>query len=319
MGFLLRTVILTHGDTDGVCSGAMALKAFPGAILHFSKPVGLLEDLSIANEGDRVIICDIAINEIHCEELVGRLERLSEEGEVFYIDHHPPPRRISRIPGKVSYSDPDACASEMTYYTFRDLIPEDMDLVAIFGAVGDYADRTPGIRRLMDRWDERLAYMESGILSQAVIMLGRNYDAKRRVIRELVEMHIPSTVDWMLELALKQCRVDLELREEVKRKLIVLENLAYVVNPHGPLGKAASFAAAFGHRKVGVAVEIIKRRGKMLADMSIRALEDLDLNDLVRELTPKLGGEGGGHSRAAGARLPEETFKEFLRYLDSSL
>ncbi len=315
----MRTVILTHGDTDGVCSGAIALKAFPDAVLYFSKPVGLLEDLSIAEQGDRVIICDIAIDEVRCEELIDRLERLNEEGEVFYIDHHPPPKRISKMPGEVSYSDPNACASEMAYYTFRDLVPEDADLISIFGAVGDYADRTPGIRRLMNRWDERLAYMESGILSQAVIMLGRNYDAKRKVIKELIEMRLPSTVDWMLKLALRQCRVDLELREEVKRKLIVLKNLAYVVNPHGPLGKAASFAAAFGHRKVGVAVEIVRRRGKMLADMSIRALEDLNLNDLIRELAPKLGGAGGGHSRAAGARLPEETLQEFLHSLNFSL
>ncbi|MBC7130724.1 DHH family phosphoesterase [Candidatus Bathyarchaeota archaeon] len=64
---------------------------------------------------------------------------------------------------------------------------------------------------------------------------------------------------------------------------------------------------------VGIAGET---RGKMI-DMSIRTCnEKIDLNKILRRITPKLGGSGGGHPQAAGARIPEEKFNEFVKELN---
>jgi len=67
-----KTLILTHGDSDGICSGAIAKSAYPEAY---------------------IIICDMAIEERHYSELHSTLEEFAEECNLYYIDHHPLPER----------------------------------------------------------------------------------------------------------------------------------------------------------------------------------------------------------------------------------
>jgi len=55
--------ILCHGDTDGLCSAAIARAVFPVAEVRFTRPVNLLRDLLETEPGSTVIILDIAINE----------------------------------------------------------------------------------------------------------------------------------------------------------------------------------------------------------------------------------------------------------------
>ena len=40
-----KTLILTHGDSDGICSGAIAKTAYPDAYVYFTNPVSLLDEL----------------------------------------------------------------------------------------------------------------------------------------------------------------------------------------------------------------------------------------------------------------------------------
>jgi RecJ-like exonuclease len=57
-----------------------------------------------------------------------------------------------------------------------------------------------------------------------------------------------------------------------------------------------------------------------MIDMSLRTVEErIDLNDILRRITPKLGGSGGGHPQAAGARVPKENFQALIRELNKSL
>jgi RecJ-like exonuclease len=58
----MSTLILTHGDCDGLCSGAIALAAHRGAKVVFTNPIGLPDDLKGSEDYDRVIVCDVAID-----------------------------------------------------------------------------------------------------------------------------------------------------------------------------------------------------------------------------------------------------------------
>jgi len=98
----LKTVILVHGDNDGVVSGALAYKFF--TIKHenqpievfFSHPAGLHVDLrEFAKPGDTIFIADIALSELHLEELMRLFKMYSDKGELMYIDHHPEPFTLS--------------------------------------------------------------------------------------------------------------------------------------------------------------------------------------------------------------------------------
>lgn len=97
---------MTHGDTDSICSGALALAANPGASVFFTSPASVLEDLAPAANYDRVVICDVALNISMADEVKDALDRISAGREVVYIDHHPLPDGFS-APWLVH--DTDAC------------------------------------------------------------------------------------------------------------------------------------------------------------------------------------------------------------------
>ena len=112
--------IFAHGDSDGICSWAIALAARPKSHVFFSHPFGLLEDLGRVNLGDDIVICDIA----YCQEplcnIIGRLRELAKAGSLTYIDHHPLPETIgpSDLPGKVVHGLGE-CTSELAFREFR--------------------------------------------------------------------------------------------------------------------------------------------------------------------------------------------------------
>lgn len=98
--------IFTHGDTDGLCAGAVALAANPEAQIFFSNPYRLMEDLNLARRYDIVIVCDISLPENLLTQTLDRFLEISEKGSLTYIDHNPPPETVLKddIPRKVVYS-----------------------------------------------------------------------------------------------------------------------------------------------------------------------------------------------------------------------
>ncbi len=70
-------------------------------------------------------------------------------------------------------------------------------------------------------------------------------------------------------------------------------------------------------RSVGVAAEY--RSHKDIYDMSLRSRGNVDLNKLLRVISLKHGGTGGGHASAAGARVPSASFEAFLHDLDIAI
>lgn len=309
--------IFTHGDGDGLCAGAIALAADMNAKVFFTHPYGLLEDLGNVNENDRVIICDIALSENRLEALMEKFSEIADGGGLTYIDHHPLPDSLSirDIPGKVVHR-PDASASELAYWLFRDQLSHGIDRLAIIGAVSDFMDGTSLIHSLLCNWDKRTVYFETGVLVQGIEGRKRDYDFKRQLIAHLATGGTPSGYEGLV----KAATVNTEREEEVVRDLekhIRFEGgIAYVINYPFSLGKTATYARAIAQAAVGIAGE---GRGKMI-DMSLRTCRrDLDLNRMLRKIAPKLGGSGGGHLQAAGARIPEERFAEFIKELKSSI
>src|SRR5665647_838405 len=104
-----KTLILTHGDSDGICSGAIAKTAYPDAYVYFTSPVNLLDKLSLIEDVETLIICDIALDERHCSRLYPLLNEFAEKCNLYYIDHHPLPNNY----GKEDwfYHDIEACST----------------------------------------------------------------------------------------------------------------------------------------------------------------------------------------------------------------
>ncbi|MBN2111333.1 MAG: DHH family phosphoesterase [Methanosarcinaceae archaeon] len=311
-----ESLILTHGDSDGVCSGAIAKSAYPDSDLYFTSPVGILDELKLADGYRNIIICDIAVDERASNKLYQRLTELSEISQISYIDHHPLPGDWQDV--EWLHNDLDVCASELTYKVFEKRLNRDMRRVAIYGAIGDYYDNTPSVRQWLHDWDKRSLFYQAGTLIQALIYMGRNYDFKRKLLIPLSNDVIPSEIPDVAQFAKEGSHLEERLRIRVKKQVRALHNLAYVIDPKGYMSKSAIYAAAYGRRSVGIAAEY--RYKKQAYDMSLRSRNDgADLNRMLRKIAPKHGGTGGGHASAAGARVPREAFMEFLHELDDAI
>ncbi|MDH5806938.1 MAG: DHHA1 domain-containing protein [Candidatus Methanomethylicaceae archaeon] len=299
--------ILTHGDCDGICSAAIALSIFRNAKIFFTHPVGLHEDLKHV-DGD-VLILDIAISSKKIDEILKEFKRIYENGhKIIYIDHHPIPNNFIMNYGELIHSL-TSCTSELTYIKFENFLDQDISRVAIYGAIGDYLDETYNIKRLLRLWDKRHLYLESGILIAAIESIGRNYDLKREIVKYLSEKNLPSKNSELVNRALEEAKKEEEMRKIIKERLKIIEKVAYVIDLNWSLGKTAIYARAMANAIVGIGAE----SRKDFIDMSLRTpFEYIELNKIAMEVAEKLGGSGGGHPKAAGARVPKEKFFEFI-------
>lgn len=312
-------VILTHGDGDGVAAGSLAY-AFVKSMgencnVFFTHPVGIVEDLtSFTKKGDNIVILDIAVDELNKSKLAEILKERSENGRIIYIDHHPMPEDFEFSGGNVEVVHDTCCsASELSYRYFheRGLDPE-YGRVALFGAISDYLDETSWVKRELLRWDKRSIYLEAGIVTQGLEGSRREHDFKRKIIAHLSGNRLPSAMVELVTRALSQAMVDEELRLWVKSNVRTHGNISFVIDPKGSLGRAANYSMVYGKTPVGLAAET---RGELYV-LSLRSSEDVDLNQLLRELSKRLGVHGGGHPHAAGARVKKDLFKIFLDELN---
>lgn len=310
-----RTLILTHGDSDGICSGALAKSAYPDAYVYFTSPVSLLDKLNLIEDVETLIICDIAIEERRCSELYSALRKFAKKCSLYYIDHHPLPESCEKE--KWFYHDTGVCSSELTCRVFEDLLSQEMRRVAIYGAIGDFCDNTPCVKNWVRDWDKRSLYFQAGTLIQAILQKGKDYEFKRSLLEPLSKNVIPSDIPDLLELAREAAINEEKIRLFVKEHVKVLKNSAYIVNTNNSISKAAIYAASYGQREVGIAAECREKKG--VYDLSIRSRGKTDINRILRSVAPKFGGSGGGHPVAAGARIPKDSLESFLRTFDKKI
>ena len=320
---ILKITLLVHGDSDGVVSGALAYKFFMTKYkLHsidvfFSHPAGLHADLKdFAKPGDIVFIADIALSELHLEELIKLFEIYSSKGELIYVDHHPEPIniKVKELPGTIVY-DKCCSTSELTYRFFENQLGFEYSRIALYGAIGDYLDETVWVKETIEKWDKRSIYFEAGVLSQGLEASRKMYDFKRHIVKHLSENRLPSSLSELLVRALIESINEEELRIWVKQNKQSMENIGYVIEPPGSLGRAANYAKTYTGKPVGLAAS--KHRNNYV--MSLRAKRNIDLNRILRIITPKYHGTGGGHPYAAGARIPISYFREFLQTLNTTI
>ncbi|RXA19547.1 DHH family phosphoesterase [Methanosarcina sp. MSH10X1] len=310
-----KTLVLTHGDSDGICSGAIAKTAYPDAYVYFTNPVNLLDKLGLIGDVKNLIICDIAIDERNCSELHAVLNGLAKKCNLYYIDHHPLPESCEKE--SWFYHEPGACSSELTYRLFERRLNRDMRRVAIYGAIGDFCDNTLHVKSWVKDWDKRNLYFQAGTLTQAVLYKGKEYEFKRGLLEPLSKDIVPSSIPQLLELAREAAINEEKIRLFVKENVRALKNCAYIVNTNNSISKAAIYAASYGRRDVGIAAE--HRERKEAYDLSIRSRGEVNIDRILRSVAPKFGGSGGGHPLAAGARIPENSLNAFLRAFDKAL
>ena len=304
--------VFAHGDGDGVCSAAIVKFLYPEAEIWFTKPSSLHTYLKELQPGTPLFILDIAINELHKEEIFKKLAELSGEAEVTYLDHHPLPLQVFKrdVPCNFIHQT-GVSTSELAFHYFSP--PPELDRVALWGAISDYCEETDFVRERLSSYDRRTIYMEAGLLSEA--LSEADFDYKRQVVEALSKGASPVEVPGIFELILRANQKAKEVLEYVRRSVKVEGNLAIVYDlPSSSSGGKAAFNA-LGLTGADVGVCVLRKGEEMDISMRRRAGVNLNLDILLRKVELRFGGSGGGHEGAAGARIPVQNFEGFMETL----
>jgi len=319
--FMSKSVILTHADCDGMCAGAVALSRFPEAEVFFTKPVSFRHDFSGMEAAEKIVICDIAMTRKDLRDIISLFEEKSKEAEIYYFDHHFVPGQVKDSLSRMlkAYVNEEASASELVYRYFQKEIPRERVWPAIYGAIGDYSQHTPFVEERIKNWDARALYFEA-----SAIVLGikdrkfDNYNAKRTIVQTLAAGNNPSDVPGLIASARKVVNAEFDLYEVVKQHAQKSGGVGFVKDLafFGFRGPSALFASTVTNTRIGMAFHT---RGGYL-DVTIRSNDySLPLNTVAEDAGEKVGGSGGGHPHASGARIPLEAFHEFLMEVNRML
>ncbi len=311
----MKTTILTHADCDGMCAGAIALARFPDANVFFTKPVSLYHDLQ-KTEADRIVITDIALTKRDAPNI---LKLFGEKKGILYFDHHIVPKSVKKQEigkrVKVFIHEKDTSSSEMIYKYYQKDIPRERVWIAIYGAIGDYSDDTEFVKERILNWDRRALFFEV-----STIVLGikndefEGYDAKRRIVSTLAKGENPSDVPGLVKSAKEAVNREFDLYEIIKKKAKTYGNIAYVKDlpSFGFRGPSALFAATTREKPLGLYVHTRER----YIDVTMRTRARLKLNEIAEDAAEAVQGSGGGHTEAAGAKIPIGSFNSFLKNLN---
>jgi hypothetical protein len=299
-------------DVDG-CACAGLIKLATHARFRLTDYGGINECLrTIGNQYTLVYLCDLGLKEMNLEEL----ERLRSFAELTYIDHHPlADGLVERLQGmgvEVVHDVRD-CASVLAFNRLHAVLPRDAGLLAAYAAVSDRLENGPLARTLMQRYDRDFVYFEALLLSHALDRAdGRR---KRRIVTSLSRLAAPHQIDDVPRLALEQVERIAVLRTELPARASTHGRIAYVEAKGDALGAIANLLLDVCEAAVGIGYHFDLRRRNV--DLSLRGSErvDVDLGAVTAQLAKSMGGFGGGHPKASGARIPVTRLTDFIQTL----
>jgi RecJ-like exonuclease len=314
----LSSFVISHGDLDGITSGAIGLLAYPGATFYFTRPSQVAQDIyRIAKDmPETLLISDIAVNTMRFDDIMKAIDRLPKQTAVTWIDHHPlPARHKKKLESKINFiHEIGPCAAELVYRQYEKSLPEHAIRLALYGAIGDYADGTPFATSRLEDYDKRTLYLEAGLLVQALQEIDYRNESKD-LVRDLSLGVQPSAMNDIVSHAIKATRIENEVFRFVQTHARKMGQVGYVLDMpiSGYRGKAAKFTAYVTDSQIGISA----KSSEDVVDMSLRTRRsNIDLNKALNTILPEIpDAKGGGHPKAAGASLPLNEFPTFLQQL----
>jgi RecJ-like exonuclease len=286
----IKTLIVSHGDCDGICSAAIAKMKHPHAEVSFGQPFTISEDIRHAIERngtpDLLLLLDIAGS----EQLEAELTQLKDV-EIVFIDHHPSSTQMKEIPNVNSFISTTQSASQLTAGVFE--ISETP--LAKIGAIGDKLLR-------VSRTDPLLA--EAQLISIAMSYKIHDDEFRAFLCRELAKGHMPSIISDVKTRAAKTKKQLAKIIDTAKANMIFESSKTIIIqypydNIDGYAGAVAS-KLAIEKKKVVLLMFRVANQPNMWI-MTARAYRSVDVN--LDEVMKSFN--GGGHKYAAAGRIHE--------------
>ncbi len=308
-----RVLCVSHGtDVDGCVCAALVKCGLHAQFLlvDYGRITECLQ--GIPDRYDIVYLCDLGLTAAQ----VAALDRVRAFAAVRYVDHHPlADDLLAQLEGlgvEVVHDRRD-CASALVFHALRAALPRDAGLLAAYAAVSDRLEEGPLARALLARYDRDLVYFEAMTLAYALDRAdGR---LKRRWVTQLAALAYPHQIEAVPRLAVEQAERIAGLRQTLAARAVTRGRVAYVDAGKDALGTVANLLLDVCEAAVGVSYHLDEKR--RLADLSLRGRHGIavDLGQLTAQLASAMGGFGGGHPLASGARLPAARLPDFLHAL----
>jgi len=314
-----KVLIITHGDTDGFCAAAIAKTAYPDARVELTVAGELPSKLRGLSGYDCLIILDLRPEKEQMEEMKQALAEISKTCKIIYIDHHPFPKGVTRkdfAACDAIVHRTNASTSELALGFFKP--PPSHEFIALLGAIGDYQEHTPRMKKLMEKYSPRKCYPEAVVHMEQVLRV-IDGPIRRRVIEELALGKWPHEIPLEREQAgrvLKQQRIiENHVRDRFKR---VCTRALFVGDvPFNASGFAAELLVELLGAEVGLASYRIGRYLHVSARRRWGSV--VHVNKTMEECTRAVGGFGGGHMGAAGGKILARKLDDFLEHVRQHL
>ena len=311
-------VCISHRkDVDGLSSAAL-VKMATGAEIILADYGDLVKTLSEVTRCSHLYICDLGMNEHLAAPFVKELERIRTFATIHYIDHHPLDPKVkdtlTSLGVDLTHSQ-EECTSVLTYTKFKDQLKRGAAIIAAYGAVTDYADDQPTAKKIIALFDRQFVLLEATMLTYALIgaaAVTDEYDFRNRIVIDLSETKFPHQINGVTEAMRNGLEATANLMLEVAEKGVKGNKTAHMEVTEGSTGTVANLLVGTFEVPVGIAYRYMKDED--VYEVSLRGSYDApyDLGKIVSQVTGMIGGSGGGHKKASGARIPSGLLKDFL-------
>ncbi len=313
----MSTVTIAHGeDPDGLTCAALLLH-LRGAKVLLANYDDFEEKLASVEPPTRhVYICDLNIRGA----LLPEIMRIRGFSEVTVIDHHAMAEGVKERledSGVTVVLDLRDCSSAILYDLFEEELDRRAARLAAYAAVSDMFEEGPVASRLLARFDTKFVQHEALILTHSLFE-DSSPEFRNRIIEGLSRFEYPHRMRGVPEAALAYLEEMARVMETLPGRVTRLGRLAYV---EALMERSTGSVANLVMDTMGVDVGVCYKENGPYYNVSLRGEKGLeeDLGEIARRLGERHGGFGGGHKRAAGAKVPRAHLMGFIEDLSEEL
>lgn len=299
----MKKIIVTHGDADGICAGAIVLRKYKTAECYFTQPFSLDRTLGKVKGKCMLFILDISVDEKNFHKVRKKLINMkSKDVFVVWIDHHHSSLKRQADLEKIT----DVCEVDVSKSASR-LVYEMIGLGHDLAEIGDAGDK-------YIRTKEPSEYAK--LIGAAISFEPSNDKYREEVMRELA-----SGLDGVkAELKEKAGKANEKLRSLISAGEVLYENGKVLVKKYGTeaYGYAAGVSGILAKEKNKVIIilsEVEKSPGLLVISSRQPFKQNTYNMATVMKRTRNFGGSGGGHPDAAGGRIDASKVNEFVKWL----
>lgn len=307
--------VIHHNDADGICSAALfiiLLKKFGNFPVSIFSPkyieIEKEKIMGFEDEADLIVFLDLANDEI------GTIKK-----DYFVIDHHPPKAEHQKM-----IFDEDHCSSYLTFKFCSNYL--NFSRYAWIACIGCLADKDMvGFEEL-----KQIAIQRNKELTNDIFNTMVHFISSARILEE-------EGVSYALNSLLEASNSDLpttvlgstpnsEKLVELKRRSIIERNywlskfaeraiidnrfIFFKIKSRLPIQSYLSGTLAnLNQDKICI---VLNEQGEYCMVEARTRLDDFDLGEKFREVCTELNAIGGGHKKAAGAKIKSRDIEVFI-------